>query len=505
MNLLQIFNLFSGVLLVMVAVLLIYKKRLDDYVRPLLFWVLVHLAGILAIGFETASDPGYWPYGYILLFFFVSFLPLAFYLMANRWGLDRSEYSGRNKLFRRILITTSVIMFGYLVVTRDADLTLADGRWFLELGDRYFLFSVLLIVGVTLGLYFIETCYRSSLGLSRERIKKSFFPLLAYGIALLAIGTVAWLYHQVSDWMLTVTFLLAALVSVPLARHCLLFRPNSDGIILTRKGIYSSIVIVLVGIYFLIIGLVGEFLVQYNLDEGLFFSVVVLALLVITFMILVLSQTLRSRFKAISKPTTRLPTRGIYAEEWKEFTEEISVILSLDAIYDRSDRLLRRLMHLDHSLFVIAEPAPSSNFTLYCGDGINRGIPGDELKPLCEWLHRFGHPVERMTLTDKAPAEEAELNELENKLPFKVSLLVPFVARQTYLGFWGIGAHSDGRELTSDEIGFIEAAANPVALTLLGARMTDELVVAREIESFHRISSFVLHDLKNSVGMLKTN
>jgi len=32
--------------------------------------------------------------------------------------------------------------------------------------------------------------------------------------------------------------------------------------------------------------------------------------------------------------------------------------------------------------------------------------------------------------------------------------------------------------------------------------MTDELLVSREMESFYRFSSFVLHDLKNSVAML---
>lgn len=502
MNLLQIFNLFSGVLLVFIAIVLIRKKRFDRYVRPLLFLILVNLSGIFAVGFETTANPVFWKAGYVLLFFYLSFLPAAWYLLTCRWGLDDAEYARRSVFSRRIILAVSTAIFIFLMLSREADLTIDGGRWYLDLSDRYFLFSIFLVICVTLGLYSLETCYRSSLGLSRERIKRSFFPLLAYGIALLAVATVTWLYHQISDWMLTITFLLSALVFVPVARHYILFHPASDGIILTRKGVYSSIVVVLVGIYFLIIGSVGEFLVKYNLDDGLFFSVVILALLVMTFMILVLSQTIKSRFKALSPASTKLPGKGVYAAEWKEFTEEISVILGLEAIYRRSDLLLRRLIKVDHSFFVIKESDSSSNFTLYCVDGVGRGIPGEQLDKLCDWLYRFGHPVEVATLKEKVTAETGDLANLEKLIPFDLFLLVPFVARQSNLGFWGIGARSGGRPLNSDEIGFIEAAANPVSLTVLGAQMTGELVTSRELESFHRVSSFVLHDLKNSVGML---
>jgi GAF domain-containing protein len=116
-------------------------------------------------------------------------------------------------------------------------------------------------------------------------------------------------------------------------------------------------------------------------------------------------------------------------------------------------------------------------------------------------LYRFSHAVEMSTLAEKASDEAKQAAELQKAVGFDIFLLVPLLARQQMLGFWGIAAHGSGRRLTSDEIGFIEAAANPVALTILGARMTDELLISREIESFHRFSSFVLHDLKNSVAI----
>ncbi|MDD4051989.1 MAG: ATP-binding protein [candidate division Zixibacteria bacterium] len=502
MNPLQAVILFSGLLLGVLTVVMLLTRRLQPYGRPFVFFLLVNLAGPIAVGMETSSHSAFWSLGYYPLFFHISFLPSAWYLLAARWGLDRSEYGHNGRRLPWLALAFSLALFIYACWARAVDVAMFGDRWYLDLKRLYLIISAFYAITVTAGLYAIEVCYRSSLGMARERIRRSFFPLVAYGIALLAMTTVAMLYRQVSDWMTCAVFLLAALVGVPLTRHYMLFDPVSNGIILTRKAVYSSLAVVLIGVYFLLVGSVGELLVKYKLDEGLFFSVVTLILMVFTFMILVVSQTLRSRLKAISMATSSMPRRGVYAEEWKEFAEEVSVTLNLDGIYERTNGLLQRLLKINHSCFVIKEPASSENYTLYSGDGIDRGIPGARLEHLADWLYRFGRPIETATLREKAPAEAEQLTECEKPVAFKAFLLAPFVARQQFLGFWGIGYHSDGRELSSDEIGFIEAAASPVALTILAARMTDELVVSREIESFHRISTFVMHDLKNSVAML---
>jgi len=491
----------AGAILVISGGLVLLKRGFAPYVRPFLFLVVVNLLGIAAGIIESSQFAALWVPGYIMLYFYVAFLPFGWYALASRWGLDVKERSRFSGMLFYVFLAISVLAFVYFWVTGSIDLIITDQGWFLDLGNMYFWISAFLIVSVTAGAYATEICYRSSLGLSRERIKRSFFPLLAYAISLLGVATVSVLYGRVGDLIISITFLLFALVSVPVARHYILFDPSYDGIVLTRRGVYSSLVVVLFGIYFLLIGAVGEFLVKYDLDEGMFFSLAVLLLMVVTFIILVASQALRSRFK-VESTATPFSAKSPYAAEWKEFAEEVSVTLEMDAIYARTDELLRRLLKIDHCLFVIREPSPSINYTLYCGDGIDRGIAADKLGNLCDWLSRYGHPIELATLNDRAPEESAQIEVVQKAAPFEIFLLVPFIARQQPLGFWGISGHASGRPLSSDEIAFIEAASNPVALTILAARMTDEVMVSREIETFHRFSSFVLHDLKNSVAML---
>ncbi len=502
MDILQAVNLVSGLVFLIAAVIVIRRRGWQDYVIPFLWFSVINILGIIAVAMETGQKPGLWWFGYILLFAYLAFMPSAFFWLGNRWGLHRGERQTRHRILLRTTFLISLVLFIILLFGRIVDLNLVEPRWYIDLAELHFWISAFMVLAITGGMYSLEGCYRSSLGLTRIKLRKSFFPLLAGGIGLLAVATLAMLYHQISDLMLSLTFVLMALVTATAARHYLTFNPEEHGVILTRKGIYSSIVVVLVGIYFITIGLVGNILVRYNLDDGLFYSVAFLILLVLTFILLIGSQAIRSRLREVSRSAAQPPGKGAFAEEWKEFTEEVSVLLDIDMIYERTSRLLLRLLKIEHSLFMIRESAPSPNYTLYTGDGVDRGIPGEKLNQLAQWLHRYAHPVETATVKEKAPSEANELAFLENSFPFQVFLLVPLVARQKFLGFWGIGRHQSGRELTSEEIGFIEAASNPVALTILSARITDELVISREMESFHRISSFVMHDLKNSVAML---
>jgi putative PEP-CTERM system histidine kinase len=502
MKLWQVILAFSGVIFLLAGTLAFSGKRRIGYSLPFYFFLLIHLAGIAGIMALTGNNTDWWTLGYFLLYLYFAYLPLIWYILGSHWGRDTKDLSRLSTILAAAALAFSTILMTYLWAERPLDIVQQDNQWSLDLAGSSRWFLGLHAFYLTAGLYLVENCYRSSLGLAREKIKKSFFPLLAFAVGLLALTTEGMMYGRISSLMLVLMFFLAAIVSLPLARHCRYFSPKDDGIILTNKGIYSSLAVVLIGIYFFIIGIVGELLIKYKLDEGLFISVVVLILVVGTFVLVLVSQTIRSRFRIVPGGATAIRGKNPYAAEWKEFAEEVSVTLSIDAIYEHTARLLHRLLRIDRCFFIIREPAPSENYTLYAGEGCDRGIPGDQVALLCDWLYRFGHPVETATLKEKSPRETAELEHLEKTLPYQVFLLVPFIARQQFLGFWGIGRHDGKSELTSDEISFIEAAASPVALTIMGARMTDELLVSREIDSYHKFSSFVLHDLKNSVAML---
>ncbi|MFH1701389.1 MAG: ATP-binding protein [Candidatus Zixiibacteriota bacterium] len=497
----QVFLIISFCLLLLTIFLVILFKRFSSYNRPLLYFSFINIIGIAAFYIEVGQFPQLWKTAHIMVYAFISFMPFAWYVLSSRWAQDTGEFESKSKMIPRLLFILGAIIFVIMIGQKAVDVVIIGDRWFISLLKWRFLINLNFIFCLTAGAYAIENRYRSSLGLSRDRIRKSFFLLLTYVINFLAMATIAIIYGQISDYLLTLNFFLAGLICLFYVRHVIRFEPDNDGIIISRKASYSSIVVVVFGLYFLSIGLTGEILRKLNLNEGTFISVVVLILLGSTFIFFLFSQARRSRLTGLTDGG-HISSGLKYGVEWKEFAEEISATIEFDEIYQRTKSLLHRIMKIEDCFFILRESEPGCDYRLLIGKDIDHIIPANNLNQLCDWLHRLGRPIE---VSDIGDAGETELNQyldLEKLIPFTAFLLVPFAARHQFIGIWGIGYHNSGRKLLSDEIGFIEAAAGPVALTLHGARITEELVTSREIESYHRFSSFVLHDLKNSVGML---
>jgi len=124
------------------------------------------------------------------------------------------------------------------------------------------------------------------------------------------------------------------------------------------------------------------------------------------------------------------------------------------------------------------------------------------LKPIMDWLHRYGRPIEQVDLGERIQGEEISLSTLAGVLGFDPEMLVPLASRQDLIGILAIGPHDDNEPVAGELTRIMETLSGPLAMAIQNSRVTDELLKARELESFHKISSFVLHDLKNSVSML---
>jgi putative PEP-CTERM system histidine kinase len=124
------------------------------------------------------------------------------------------------------------------------------------------------------------------------------------------------------------------------------------------------------------------------------------------------------------------------------------------------------------------------------------------MEPLFEWLYRYGHPIIYDDLVERVGVGDTDSSSLKTRLGFTPGLVVPLISRQEMVGMLMVGDASRDQDELQSLSRFLEAVAGPLALAIYNSRVTDELIRAREMESFHKISSFVLHDLKNSVGML---
>jgi len=75
-------------------------------------------------------------------------------------------------------------------------------------------------------------------------------------------------------------------------------------------------------------------------------------------------------------------------------------------------------------------------------------------------------------------------------------------AENKLIGFIAVGKENPGTPYGQDDIDLLSAIASQSSAALMSARFAQELAVNKEIDAFNRMSSYVLHDLKNAAGNL---
>ncbi|HXH81543.1 MAG TPA: ATP-binding protein, partial [Candidatus Tectomicrobia bacterium] len=80
--------------------------------------------------------------------------------------------------------------------------------------------------------------------------------------------------------------------------------------------------------------------------------------------------------------------------------------------------------------------------------------------------------------------------------------LVPLRWRGTLTGAMLLGPERTGRPYTLEDLEFLATVAEQAAGAIVTARLSETAAQSREFEAFTRLTSFVIHDLKNSVSAL---
>jgi hypothetical protein len=105
-------------------------------------------------------------------------------------------------------------------------------------------------------------------------------------------------------------------------------------------------------------------------------------------------------------------------------------------------------------------------------------------------------------LAERLTTEGEKVEELEKLQKLDIDITLPLIAKQRLVGILFLGSKANKEPFMHREIQFISSIGHQFSLALFSARLSEELLDARQIESFHKFTTFIMHDLKNSVSML---
>jgi putative PEP-CTERM system histidine kinase len=365
----------------------------------------------------------------------------------------------------------------------------------LYLENTGYRFNLVLLFYSVLALINFEATLRSSSGFDRWRIKYVLFG--AGGILAINIFhySHALLYRSIDMNLLPVRSGII-LVSAIFIFYSILKHKNLDvAITVSRKVLYRSVSVLIIGVYLLGLGLLGEGMRYFGPQVGKNITVFLGFAGAIAIAVVIFSEQLRR--KVIVFVNKHFYSQKYdYRDEWLKFTQRISLKHSdkelltsvaqgfIDAIGSRGAAVwLKERGNSGYKCIIAVESA------------MNDSHPNKELISYLEdkkWILNVDDPKCNDVVT--VSKDFLFLN--------RAFLIVPLLNVNELIGFIILIEGLVDKEYTYEDYDLLKTLASQAAAAILNSRLSEELIEAKELEAMGRLSSFVIHDLKNASSKL---
>ena len=349
-----------------------------------------------------------------------------------------------------------------------------------------------------LGMILVEQVYRNTPVKQRWGIK---FACLGIG------GIFAYDFYLYSDALLLkhinpeiwaargiVNALIVPLIAVSAARN-----PNwSAGIAVSRRILFYSAALFGAAAYLLAMAAAGYYLRFFGGSWGTVMQVSFLFGALVLLLAVLFSGTLRSWLRVfISKHF--FSYNYDYREEWLHFTRTLS-----EGEHGLGERVIQALAQLVESpggsLWIRRESGNCESVT-HMNMPASGGLEPLQ-SPFCQFLENKEWVIdleEYATNPEKYSGLALPHWLLGNS---RAWLVVPLIQHRKLFGFVVLAQPRSKVKLNWEVSDLLKVAGNQAASYLAQHEAANALIVARQFESFNRMSTFVVHDLKNLVSQL---
>jgi len=282
------------------------------------------------------------------------------------------------------------------------------------------------------------------------------------------------------------------LIAFALVRH----RNLEVDIFVSRQMVYGSTIVLLAGVYLIGTGLLSHILNMFGGELNPFLSPLIVALSLIGMVIVLSSSQARRRLELfISEHFYK--HKHDFRLKWLQATEQLGPKRTPREIVPALIGFLRETMG-STSVSIWLYENERRRF-VKSGDH-NPQPPAKSLALNQGFIDALLN--ERWPLRLKEVESYPTIKMTASLLGIDADVLVPLIANSRLIGFITIGPDMTGKPYVQNDYELLKAIGNQVAYQLLNAQLADELASAKELEVFHEVSTFVIHDLKNMTNTL---
>jgi putative PEP-CTERM system histidine kinase len=429
---------------------------------------------------------------------FISEAVMVFLWLLFSLSFARTDYWSTVTNFSKFLIFLSpVFVVFFIMVPMDEFFYSPEfaSEKILFLGNGGFIFNLLLLLYSIVAVINLEATLRSSSGTDKWLIK---YTILGVG-GILSISIFyyshALLYRSINMNLLPVKTGVI-LISLFLIVYSLIKHKTQEvEIAVSRKVLYRSLSLIVVGVYLLGLGVIGEGMryfgptVGRNITTFLGFAGAILVLVII------LSEQLRR--KAIVFISKNFYSQKYdYREQWLLFTDRISLKYSLEELLSSIAEGFKEAIGVRGAAIWLKEKDIDE---YVCVKVLDATIV--DAKPLKELVGFLRDKKWVLNVHDSNCREIVSLN-IEFIKSTRASLIVPLLNLDDLTGFVILREGIAEDFYNYEDYDLLKNLAGQATSAILNIKLSEELTEAKEMEAMGRLSSFIIHDLKNATSML---
>jgi hypothetical protein len=355
--------------------------------------------------------------------------------------------------------------------------------------------QILATVGILGGL---EACLRTSKGTSRWRVK---YLILGLGgiflVRFYLLGQLLLFNVLMAVYLPTAAatlFVGNLVIGASLARNRLV----ASELTVSRQIVYRSAVVGVLGLYLFAVGLLGWLLNHFGIPEDIFWGSLVVFVSALGLATLLFSENVRWRIKRFIG-VNFYRSKYDYRQQWITFTKRLGSLLTLEELAPQL-------------LGAVTEAVGTARGLLYLTDGRDGqyhlagtvevdGAPAT-LDAAAALITRLREEQRPLFLDGGGHLAPDETTQRYAPLLGEGGVAVPLYWRGSLTGVMMVGPERTGELYTPEDLEFLATVSEQAAGVIGTARLSEAVAQSREFEAFHRLTSFVIHDLKNSVTAL---
>ncbi|MFN8589313.1 MAG: XrtA/PEP-CTERM system histidine kinase PrsK [Candidatus Eisenbacteria bacterium] len=365
------------------------------------------------------------------------------------------------------------------------------------IGKLYLIYLVVAMVAVLMNL---ESMLRTSPALAQERLRPLFLAILVAILAELLVVSAGLLYGGLRvSWLVTgapVTFVAGSAAAMALAKR----RLSDMSVPVARPVIYySSVSLTLAGTFMLSMLVLSRVLPVLDREWRLGVTIAFLLFVGGGGLVLMLSP-------ATSRRIRRFVDRNFYANrydyrrEWERVTSTLTPSARPEQVAAQVEKLVCDVFEVARVAIHVRDSAGHSLRRLHGGDGVAESLAASNV--LVGRLEAQGWPVVFRELEEDLDLIPALVENRETIEGMGAAVAAPLAVEGTLFGVLWLSDKRAGEAWTLEDTEFLAAMSRQLAAALWFSRQAELMVEARQLESLNRLSSFVLHDIKNQVSGL---